>query len=367
MRFTVLGDAHLWPVAWQRLPEARGDSFIAAKQVFDYAEKADLPVLASGDVFNFGQKGGVASCIDFLREQVLRVRSFSFIVGNHDLTGYTGGVVNRQWLDTLRSTSAEVLHLCQEPEAVEGVTVCGIDYCHGRTEFLERLNKVKEAKPDILVIHQGLKEILGYEGAWEVECADLDGVARAVICGHTHTCWEKKVGDTLVISPGSTVPWQMDEEINKQFPVVDMEEGTVDWIPVAQARDIQFLTVSDAKQQADALAKIEAFTPDETLPEDIRKPVFRIRYAEDAKFYERLALAAEGKVILDLTVDRANRSGSINFGSLEESPKDVDDVVVATHKHTSPGRVREAAVEIQRSKDPEGVIERHVNELLAAP
>ena len=373
-KFAVLGDAHLWPVLWQRMPEARNDAFVAAAQVFQYAKDAKLPVISSGDILNFGQKGGVATCLNFLQRWLPRLKEFRYVVGNHDLTGYTSGLVNDQWVESLSQTEAtpEVRHLtttASDDAAVCGgvLKVAGIDYCHGRTSFLERLAEVREGPmPDVLVIHQGLREILGFEGAWEVECAELDGVAKVVLCGHTHVSWHRQLDNTLVISPGSTIPWQFDEEHDKTFPVVEVSDtgATVEWVEIKQRRPIIVATATDAEQRQKILTEVREYQFDETLPEEIRRPILRLRYIAEEKFHEELTVAAEDRMILDLTADRIQLTGKLNLGALEDRPEDVDDVVVATHKHTSPGRVREAALEVQRMKDPEGVVDKHIQELL---
>lgn len=368
MRFVVLGDAHLWPVLWQRLPEARGDAFVAASQVFQYAVQHNLPVVASGDIFNFGQKGGVASCLAFLRDWIPQVPEFHFIVGNHDLTGYTSGTVNEMWMKAFEGL-ADVKHMTEFPYDLGNgeASIGGIDYCHGRDEFLAQLETAKEAKLSVLVIHQGLKEILGYEGAWEVERSDLDGAASLVICGHTHVTWEKLNSEgTSVISPGSTIPWQFDEEYEKKFPVVEMQDGTfnaVEWVDIEHRRPIIDKTANNEEERKKVLEFVESYEQVPELPETIRKPILRLRYISDEKFHEKLQELAEDKMILDLTVDRVQLTGSLNLGKLEDKPEDVDDIVVATHKHTNPGRVRDAAIEIQRTQDPEGVIDKHVREI----
>lgn len=366
-KFVVLGDVHLWPVLWQNLPEARNDAFIAAQQVFEYAVEHELPVVASGDIFNYGQKGGVASCMRFLQAWVPKLSAFCYIVGNHDITGYTSGVPNAQWMDTLNSYGSRPLRDCKYT-APDGVSLYGIDYCYGRAEFMEHLDAARNAKPDVLVIHQGLKEILGFDGAWEVECADLENIAGIVICGHTHVLCERTAGNTRVLSPGSTVPWRLDEELDKQFPVITVSEApgavpNVEWVPVAKRRPIEKAVIDTEKQKQKVLQIVAETKLDESLPEDIRKPIWRLRFQADDRFYSDLVRAAEGKIILDLMIDRVPKTLT-GVETVDDKEEQVDDIAVATTKHTSPGRVRDAAIEIQRTRNVDGVIEKNLMEIL---
>ena len=370
MKFVVLGDAHMWPVEWQRLPAAVNDSLIAVAQVLRYAVDNDLSVISSGDIFNFGQKGGVSAVLRFLQEWIPKLKSFSYIVGNHDLTGYTSGLENPPWLDVFEGMH-NVHHIDMVPtradELYEGMSVIGIDYCHGRTDFMEKLEVVRELKPDVLMLHQGIRELLGFAGAWEVEKSELADIARIVICGHVHVMEDMMSGTTRILSPGSTIPWQFDELHDKQFPIVDLtgvDTPELEWVKIEQRRSIWEHDATNDEQREAVLEQIKDYELDESLPEDIRKPILRLRYFANEEFLKDLIEAAEDKVILDLTVNRVQLTAHINTSAFEDKPTGVDDIGLATNKHTSPGRVRDAATEIQRTKDPEGVIEKHMQAIM---
>ena len=111
------------------------------------------------------------------------------------------------------------------------------------------------------------------------------------------------------------------------------------------------------------ILEIDGSKPDETLPTGLRSPILKLRYMPDEGYYSRIVRICEDRGWLLLADPIRTSHGQINLGALTKPAADADEIEVATHKHTSPGRIREASVEIQRSKDPEGVIERHLQEI----
>ena len=360
MKFVILGDAHLWPALWSRVPAARYDSYSAAGQVFNYAREQQLPVLCSGDLLNCGERGGVADVMSFLSDALSEI-TFGYIVGNHDLSGYTSGISNPPWMYILKGYTGN--HLAEKVISPgEGLKVFGIDYQHGRQRFLEKLNAIPEPV-DILVIHQGMREWLSFQGAWECQFDDFKGKAKLVICGHTHIREFVEQGDVSFLSPGSTVPWRLDEDSTKQFPVLDFDKKiTVEWVNI-RGRQVLDKTVLNLEEAEKLILEIDGSKPDETLPTGLRSPILKLRYMPDEGYYSRIVRICEDRGWLLLADPIRTSHGQINLGALTKPAADADEIEVATHKHTSPGRIREASVEIQRSKDPEGVIERHLQEI----
>lgn len=364
-KFVTLGDAHLWPVMWQRLPEARGDSFVAARQVFEYAIEHELPVICSGDILNYGQKGGVADCLAFLRDLLPKLKQFLFIVGNHDLSGHTHGVLNCPWLDAFENMP-NVQHLSTTPIEYAGQKIVGIDYCQGRDALLEKLQAAKKAEPDILILHQGLKEILSYENAWSVQAAELADIARISIVGHTHVEWAKNVrDDRWVISPGSTIPWHFDEEHDKTFPVIGIGDDRaidVEIVPIEKRRQIFTAVCTTPEEKEKALQIVRSYEKQEDLPSEITRPILRLRYTADPSFYEKIVEESRNKFHLDLTVERLRKDKPKEEPD-EDQKEDIDEVAAATEKHTDPGLVRDAALQIQYANDP-AVIDTYVSRIL---
>lgn len=371
MDIVLLGDAHLWPVLWQRLPAAKNDAYHAAAEVFEYARANDFPIISSGDLLNCGEKGGLSDVLQFL-SSIMGDLDFNWISGNHDMPGYTSGAANPPWLYIFSGVkgwnghhlSATSHELTSEAPYVK---VAGIDYQHGRSRFMEKLNEVKKAgKVDILVIHQGMREWLSYEGAWECEFDDfVEDVADVVICGHTHICTDTEHKGTLFISPGSTVPWRLDEDLEKRFPVLSINKDSVKvkWQTIKSYRDIYSMTVTCKEEAATLLQMLKDYVPREGLNPELAAPIVRLKYMPSEEWYPAIVQLCEQRGF-NLMADPFQVSlGQINLGAFEKKDSDADEIDIATKKHTSPGKVRDAATEIQRTKDPEGVLDKYLQEI----
>lgn len=354
MKFVVLGDAHLWPVLWMRLPAARNDAFYAADQVLMYAVNRQLPVISSGDIMDCGDKGGVSKVLSWLK--LHSQLDVGYIVGNHDLSGYTVGVQNPPWANILENFK----RIDRDEEWKKGVQ--GLDYQHGRTQFIYALNVLREkGRRDILVIHQAIKELLPFEGAWQVTLDELQGLAKLVICGDVHISKEFTLPDgTIVLSPGSTVATAFNEELDKKFPVVEIDGKMVkvEWVPIVQRRAIYEATAINAEERKEVLKFMETEPIDSKLPEDIRSPILQIKFTPDKDFYNKMQKIAEerGFILDEHSLPDMSR---IDLSKLVKTAS-TDEIVAATEKHTSPGKVRDAAIEIQRTRDPAGVIDKYL-------
>jgi DNA repair exonuclease SbcCD nuclease subunit len=372
MKFTVMGDAHLWPALWQRMPDAREDTFCAARDVFKAA--TDGVMVSSGDLFNFGEKGGVSAVLRFLAQDadaLPRVKKFLFVTGNHDRPGFTSGEANPAWLDGLADPFVgKLVHLMPDRFIEhEGVTFAGIDHQASRELVLDQLALVRKAgKPNVLVMHQGLCELLNIGGACEIGLEDLDGIADLVIIGHVHVCREFETGKgTKVLSPGSLVPWQMDEDMDKKFPVVELKPlvgVNVEWHDITTKRDIQVMKVMSQLERDEALPRIAQLKADDSRG-SLRRPILRIEYMADPMFHGQLMRLVEQNGIIIDPVAHAPMTGELVLGAFEKVEDQSDEIQVASVKHTNPGMLRDAVIEIQKTKDPAGVLSKYLDKLAA--
>jgi DNA repair exonuclease SbcCD nuclease subunit len=372
MKFTVLGDAHLWPALWQRMPDAREDTFCAAREVFKAA--TDGLLVSSGDIFNYGEKGGVSAVLRFLAQDEMalrRVKKMLYITGNHDRPGFTSGEANPAWLDGLSDAQAQkVEHLLPDRFVEhEGATFAGIDHTDSRERLLEKLELVrKTGRPNVLVLHQGLSELLGFGGACELGLGDLDGIADLVIIGHVHVRQDFVTAKgTVVLSPGSTVPWQLDEELEKQFPVVELKPGVgvqLEWKPIETRREIVVMKAMCQKDYEEVLPKIAQLKADDSRG-ILRRPILRIEYVAESVFHGQLARLVEQNGIIIDPVVHAPMTGELVLGAFEKVEDQSDEIKVASVKHTNPGMIRDAVIEIQKTKDPAGTLSKYLDEIAA--
>jgi len=369
MKFTVLGDAHLWPALWQRMPDAREDTFCAARDVFTAASGG--LVVSSGDLFNFGEKGGVSSVLQFLSQDpfaLKQVRRFMYVTGNHDRPGFTSGQANPPWLAAIEHEN--MVHLRPDVFVEDGgTTFAGIDHLSSREQVLDQLTIVRKmGRPNVLVMHQGLCELLGFGGACEIGLEDLDGIADLVIIGHVHVCREFETAKgTKVLSPGSLVPWQMDEELQKQFPVVEVKPlvgVNVGWQPIKTAREIVSIKAMSQQEREEALPRIAQLKADDSRG-ILRRPILRIEYVADPMFHSQLTRLVEQNGIIIDPVVHAPVTGELILGSFEKVEDQSDEIQVASVKHTNPGMLRDAVIEIQKTKDPAGTLSKYLDKLAA--
>lgn len=211
VKFLALGDTHVWPEigAFSRFPGMANDSFRAFTDIIRTTEPFDTVLLLAGDVFEHSHRHGLTAAMQHVADACKSPNTTSdwqtlFIQGNHDAVssgmppfmGFCGGRrLTRDALEFyLNDTSA-------------AIRIAGLDYTRDVEQLYADLDHVRQQKPNILLLHQGVDALLGFEGAYELKIDDLDGVADVIICGHVHTPLVKKLpSGTMFVSPGSTIP-----------------------------------------------------------------------------------------------------------------------------------------------------------------
>jgi len=172
MPIVATADWHLWPSLWPRVfPHAVNDTMRAARFIMDHAREVKAPVLCAGDVFHHGHSGGVAAGLCRLSAWLSEAAEdvgFYYVVGNHERTGHVVGRKNPDWLEAVNGAT----HIPKDGRAVvysagSEIAVAGLDYSGDRDDLAAALAAFKENPPDILVLHQAAKELLGYEGAFD--------------------------------------------------------------------------------------------------------------------------------------------------------------------------------------------------------
>lgn len=380
MKFVVAPDLHLWPILKLKYPQMMGDSFHAATQIFEYAYNHGLPLVLPGDVMDYGERGGVSACLKFLAPR-LYARSDSglltlFICGSHDNPRHTGFVANPPWLDVVQgSDKRAVVHLDNTTWTADGLRFYGFD-AKNRADLPDAIAGIPD-DVDVLVLHQGLKELLGYEAgevkAYDCCCDDLVGKARLVICGHVHVSrtWERD--ETTFLSPGSGVPKSISETAKKCYHVVEMSDKQhgppkIESIEIAQARDFLILDALDAAGRKEVLQLVSEYQLDAEKPEELRMGFLRLRYTPDGDFHEKLLAAASGKLHLEL-VPMAEVPMSLNTAKFADVEEGQDDIERITAQHVNPDdepALYSLAVEIQKDprRRPDEILARAVKGIL---
>ena len=188
MRLFHLQDAHLKPQTWASVPAVKGDAYQALDQVLlkiSYIhEGPGKPVLiVSGDLFDSTRV--YASDLEAVQKMCSRCHVY-YILGTHDYTSppFLSSMPNTTWL---QNGAIEVLE--------DGTRLSGIQYTRSREQLLQSLELLRKRgfgatcdSRDILVLHQGVQHLLGFEGAFQLTLQDLlEYVPNAlVLCGHVH-------------------------------------------------------------------------------------------------------------------------------------------------------------------------------------
>lgn len=374
MKILAIGDAHLWPVIRPKLPQMRGDAFAAFTEAVQAAAKVGADrIVQVGDMFDYGEKGGVSSCLDFLA-QTLTAPIYA-IEGNHDLSGYSGSERNPPWVAALKG---QVIRLGNTlVDDFGGLSVVGIDYCRGRDEFLEVLAALKEKHPggvDVLVLHQGHSKLLGFDGCWEVCDEDVSGWANLVLIGHVHKAisW-KDEGGTTWVSPGSLYRWRSTEQDLKRVAIIDFTEDDikVDWVPLTQQRDMWYEVVETEEGRQALLDRLRNYASPAHLEETLRKPYLSLRYVPEAEFVRQLAELTHDRVYLEATPLRLGSVVRVATDAEEATAEESheDQVARVTRKHVDPEQdpaLYQLAVQIQLdvAADPSALIDEAVEAVL---
>jgi DNA repair exonuclease SbcCD nuclease subunit len=375
MKIVAIGDAHLWPVIRPKLPHMQGDAFAAYKDALEVAKSAGADqVIQVGDMFDYGEKGGVSCCLDFLAK--LDYPEVHVIEGNHDLPGYSGLNKNPPWVSAL---AGKMTRLSSEPAKGFGeLSVVGIDYCRGREEFLDRLQEMKKIHPDgvdILVLHQGHVKLLGFEGCWEVQDEDISGWANLVLIGHVHTSvsWKDDAGTTWV-SPGSIYRWRANEAAHKRVAVIEFtDDGVkVDWVQLEQQREMWYEVAETDEERQSLLQRMRDHVPNTRLVPELQAPYLSLQYLPEVEFVRELTELSRDRFFVESTPIRV---GTVRVSTGTEEQVDVESetleqqVARVTAKHVNrelDPELFDLAVQIQLdvATDPSALIDEAVERIL---
>jgi hypothetical protein len=302
--FVFTADLHLEDGAWSTRPGIYGDAYYSFAQIVDYCIEHKLPLILGGDVLE--RKNNSARPIAKLCEGLSRMQSAAvpvyYIQGNHEYDR------NAPWL----SVHPWPIHLhqyCLPFGSINGPRVYGLDWLP-RGDIQAALAQVP-ADTDILITHQVWKDLMGNLGRTECELTDVYHV-QTVLAGDFHVT--KTVtgvnaqGKTVtMLSPGSICMQDLGESCEKFFFVIGREpDEKISFKPVKlETRRFASYVVKDQEGLDDLCAgklafDIEVAAQDaEVLPEEIKKPIFRVKFDKalpDA--FLRLSTAAGDSVHL---------------------------------------------------------------------
>ena len=212
-------DLHLAPRIWVGRGSIAGDAVEAMGWLEQLVIDEEADLVLGGDVVdrNDVDASTLALLKGFMDKMVSKDVDVWHITGQHD-KGRDG------------STVAGVLgshNLDQTCAELGGMVWSGLSWRAGRKATLDALAEVPES--DALAVHAAFRHLLGFDGAWQLEGADIPDYIGMVCAGDIHVHDDRVVGMTRVLSPGSLYPRSSDE-FSEGHGVWLFEDGEPRWI-----------------------------------------------------------------------------------------------------------------------------------------
>jgi DNA repair exonuclease SbcCD nuclease subunit len=398
-KFIVASDLHIRSKTWARLP-LYGDSYVALQEVVELTRQhqADALILP-GDLFSTAFGADTPSNVKELLNITKDVREIVYTVGNHDKTGAPHGSRNPEWveaLDVSRSYYDNALQLEVKLGSVwhyedgKVYTVAGVKFAviHHTASVEELQNKLKQLarrRFDVLVMHQGLKEMISLEGKFEIssgEVAELlaDTGVCCVLCGHVHKskAWEVQANGRVItfISPGATFKETLaTTEQDCQAVLLELDHDAagkyvvkLTWIPLLNQREIWHKNPlpADAERCLEYANFIREVGQRQSGKDPrVSVPVVSFSYVAMPGFLAQLEEAAGDKVCLDITAAQASILEFLKeLAAGKESVTSTDeDTFPAIAQKYADGLALETLLEVHRGEDPETAISRMLTKI----
>ncbi|MEM0131018.1 MAG: DNA double-strand break repair protein Mre11 [Saccharolobus sp.] len=212
-----ISDTHLGKRQYS-LSEREKDVYNVFSQLIDIAIKEHVDaVIHSGDLFDEYNPSNNALVYAIQGLKKLKDANIPFlsIPGDHD-TPKRKGVLYPQ--RTLSEVDLIRMLDYQKPFVLNNLEIYGIPHIPtvAKTELKNILLSLKpKTKKSILLMHQGIKEILPYESAWQIDSVgDLPDGFGYYALGHFHTRWKLERGDGSIVAIAGSPDIMREEEID---------------------------------------------------------------------------------------------------------------------------------------------------------
>ncbi|MEM3209386.1 MAG: DNA double-strand break repair protein Mre11 [Saccharolobus sp.] len=212
-----ISDTHLGKRQYS-LSEREKDIYNVFSQLIDIAIKEHVDaVIHSGDLFDEYNPSNNALVYAIQGLKKLKDANIPFlsIPGDHD-TPKRKGVLYPQ--RTLSEVDLIRMLDYQKPFVLNNLEIYGIPHIPtvAKTELKKILLSLKpKTKKSILLMHQGIKEILPYESAWQIDSVgDLPDGFGYYALGHFHTRWKLERGDGSIVAIAGSPDIMREEEID---------------------------------------------------------------------------------------------------------------------------------------------------------
>lgn len=258
-KVAFIADLHVKPLLWAHRSPVTGDAAYALAQCTDMIlEEGVSDVFYLGDLTDSPEVDGETGRL--IRDMTHRldragVRQYA-IQGNHDRG------------DTPVCRMFGIEHLDERTVECAGISIHGLDYRHAEAAKAALAN-VPECS--ILLMHAPFRHLLGFDGKWQFEAADVPDHVGGVIVGDVHKYNRLKLHKSgagmsrEIISPGSIYPVKADEaEVEHGFMVFN-----------GMGMEYRRLKHRAILKYSNALESLEAFLEEvsQTSAGDVLRPV----------------------------------------------------------------------------------------------
>ncbi|MCH4815429.1 MAG: DNA double-strand break repair protein Mre11 [Saccharolobus sp.] len=210
-----ISDTHLGKRQYS-LAEREKDIYDVFSQLIDIAikERVDA-VIHSGDLFDVSNPTTNALVIAVKILKKLKDANIPFlsIPGDHDTPKRKGYLIPHNILTEL--DLIKILNY-DKPYIIKDIEIYGIPHIPtvSKNVLVSTLSSLKpKSSRSILLLHQGVKQILPYDGSWQMELGSLPKGFGYYALGHLHTRWRLIQDDGSIIAIAGSPDIMREEEI----------------------------------------------------------------------------------------------------------------------------------------------------------
>lgn len=212
----LVSDVHVKNRLWTNNSLVVGDAYEALKYVASKSNNS-CSLISCGDFFDVFRPTSkdLTEAGNFFKN----FKKVYYVDGNHDLVNPS---LMSIWAD-------KCVKLTSSPEHVGNLLLYGVDYCSTKEALFVELQKIKqsieelrETEQPVVILHQALKEFLGFDGSYTCSCEelfDLLGSDIKIYCGDIHIpdVVESGKDGGFVCSPGPLVPQDIGQAAKTQY------------------------------------------------------------------------------------------------------------------------------------------------------
>lgn len=318
--FLALGDIHLDTLIWRAYRQVSGDAVQAFKAVTQMAIDRHLPLVLVGDVFDVVDPDPwlvreFRLEMDRLARECVPV---DVLQGNHDRR-------RTPWTTAVHDHSRYIGD--GRPRDIGGLKCVAFDY-DTRDNIQRKLSELQTAIvakktgiPQVLFLHQAVKQALRFEGQWNCDLEWVPEQIPLVVMGDIHTEWSARVRPgQMAYYTGASHPRDLSQLGQKTCMLVN-DDLSIERLPFPgrPINAMQVMTTVDVEKAREwlqtALASKPALPPALFLKfgPDVGREVMKLEQEFTAALIMPKPLT---EINLDQTVEQVTQDTTLNADEL---------------------------------------------------